>query len=92
MVSKSRQQLELKAQKIPSILFIITSEDRGAKVLFHFGVSVCICLSVCAHVFTTGQEAALYICVCILFVDLSSAAGFMLQRTKAMFPIIVDFI
>lgn len=43
-------------------------------------------------VFTAGQEAALYICVCIVFVDLSSAGAFTLRRTKAMFPIIVDFI
>lgn len=72
-VSKSRQQLELKAQKIQSNLFLITSEDRGVRVpFFHFCVYVRVCLSalcvlICVHVFTEGQEAVLCICVCILF-------------------------
>lgn len=58
-------------------------------------MAVCLCVGCvlrCVHVLTSGQEAVLYICVCILFVDMSSAGVFTLQRTKAMFPIILDFI
>lgn len=57
------------------------------------GLSFCRGVYRCVFVcLPKGQEAALYTCVCILFVDLSSAGAFTLQRTKAMFTITADFI
>lgn len=40
-------------------------------------------VSVRIHVFTVGQETALFICVCILFVDLSLTGVFYASQNKA---------
>lgn len=55
LVSKSRRQLELKAPKIQSNLFLITSDDRGGRVSFCVSVYVLVCLprvtvDMCLHI------------------------------------------
>lgn len=62
LVSKNRQQLELKAREIQSNLFLITSDDRGIRLLSH-SASMCDSIGhllVCVCVFSEGQRAALY--------------------------------
>lgn len=41
-----------------------------------------MCVLICVHVFTEGQETVLCICVCISFVDVSLAAAFSAPENK----------
>lgn len=50
------------------------------------------CVFVCVDVFTEGQKAALYNLFAYCLLTYLSAGAFTLQRTKAMFTVIVDFI
>lgn len=74
LISKNRKHLKLKSPKhpvrpIPPFFY----RGRGCNGSFSFLVRAC--LSVRIHVFTAGQETALFICVCILFVDRSLYAS-----------------
>lgn len=50
------------------------------------------CLVVHSYVYCGSGDSTVCIIVCILFVDLSFIGAFTLQRTKAVYPIIFDFI
>ncbi len=86
LVSKSMQQLELKAQRnaVQPISHYFTRQRCSGS--FSFILCVCVCTRVLVRlcVFAEGQEVALYpsICVCILFVDLSLAGAFLHFREQ----------
>lgn len=87
LVSKNRQQLELKAREIQSNLFLITSDDRGIRLLSHH-VATCdsfghlfarVCLFVCL---VRVRGPLCIICACILLVDLSFSRSLYTPENK----------